>query len=194
MHKSNAGSSLGRVSAVLAVLTVLAPGVAHATHFRYGTIDWHPAGGNKITFHLQNAWRRNGYNTCYHTNNTTVPCTGTGGLPGVGDIIREDIGTTRFDFGDGNSVGSNANNPLYYQVTSIDVTNNWLFGEALDGNKLPAADPNIDHTYATTGNFTAGIDSCCRISAVLAPNEHINNPDVPYRVQTTVSVGSVRCV
>lgn len=46
------------------------------------------------------------------------------------------------------------------------------------------------HLYPGQGNFTARIDSCCRISPLLPPNAHINNPDGTYRVETLVNVGT----
>src|SRR5262249_59568772 len=79
---------------------------------------------------------------------------------------------------------------LYYLVTSIDPTNNWLFGEALDAASLPAIDTTIRHTYAAAGTYTARIDSCCRISPQVPPNAHINNPDLDYKVQTIVRAGA----
>ena len=174
---------------LLSLLTAFAPEQAHATHFRYGTINWLPGSGKTVQFRVKNAWRRNADNCFSVSTNAQIPCTGAGGLPGVNDIIREDTGPTRFFFGDNTSIGSPGNHGLYYKVTSVDVTNNWLFGEALDENKLPTVDTTISHTYANNGTYTAGLDTCCRISASVSPNAHINNPDVSYRVQAIVTVG-----
>lgn len=160
------------------------------THFRYGHLTWKPVGGTTIEFTLQNAWRRNGY-VCRDVTSPTLatkPCSGPSGLPGVGDIILETIGSTRLDPGDGSPpIGSPAG-PLLYLVTSIDPANNWLFGLALDPKSLPSIDTTISHTYAAPGNYTARIDSCCRISGLALPNAHINNPDGTYRVETRVNV------
>src|SRR3990172_1453331 len=160
------------------------------THFRYGHYTWTQAGGNTIEVTLQNAFRRNGYSCRDLVSLGVVPCTGPDGLPGVGDVIAEFIGFTQFDWGDGSpSVGSPIG-PLLYLVTSIDPANNWLFGLALDPASLPAIDASLSHTYAAPGNYTAFTDSCCRISRVAGVNEHINNPDGGYRVETIINVGT----
>src|SRR6185295_7194593 len=62
------------------------------------------------------------------------------------------------------------------------------FGLAIDPAALPTIDTSIRHTYAA-GTWTARIDDCCRISPAVAPNAHINNPDLDYRVETQVVVG-----
>jgi cysteine-rich repeat protein len=181
--------------ATLVASMVLAGGLAHATHFRHGHISWTVVGGNTVEFTVQNSWRRNdnpSFNPCINVATlATTACTGPSGFPAPGDVIREDIGDTVFNFGDGSpTVGSPGNNGLLYLVTSIDPTNNWLFGLALDPTSLPAVDTTIAHTYATPGNFLARIDSCCRVQASQAPNAHINNPELQYRVETTVTVGT----
>src|SRR6185295_16573100 len=107
---------------------------------------------------------------------------------GVGDVIREDIGDTTFFTGDGAEIRVPGQPYLYFKVTSIDPANNWLFTEALDPAALPAVDTTIEHTYPNAGPWTARIDSCCRISATVAPNAHINNPDRNYRVETRVDL------
>ncbi|HEV7732924.1 MAG TPA: putative Ig domain-containing protein [Candidatus Binatia bacterium] len=168
---------------------------AHATHFRHGQISWSVVAGNTVEFTVQNSWRRNdnpSFNPCINVATLgTIPCTGPSGFPAPGNVIREDIGDTVFNFGDGSpTVGSPGGRGLLYLVTSIDPTNNWLFGLALDPANLPAIDTTIAHTYATPGNFLARIDSCCRVQAALAPNAHINNPELAYRVETTVTVGT----
>jgi Putative Ig domain len=169
----------------------LATGPAHATHFRYAHIIWKPVGGNKVEFRIQGAWRRNATPTQDHCVNpatgAVIACTGSDGFAGVNDVIREEIGDTIFFAGDGSTI-SVGGNWLYYLVTSIDPANNWLFGEALDPASLPAVDTTIEHTYPGPGPWTARIDSCCRISAAVAPNAHINNPDREYLVQTTVDL------
>jgi hypothetical protein len=167
---------------------------AEATHFRYSHISWSVVSGSTVEFTVQSSWRRSNtpsFNPCVNpATNTTVPCTGSGGLPAPGDVIREDIGDTRFFFGDSSpSVGSGASGGLFYLVTSIDPVNDWLFGLALDSGSLPVIDTTIEHTYAP-GTYTARIDSCCRISPAAPPNAHINNPDFDYKVQTLVTVAS----
>jgi hypothetical protein len=165
---------------------------AHATHFRYGNITWRPVSGNTVEFVIQAGWRRDddpSFDECVNpaTGNVT-PCTGAGGFPGSNDIIREDIGNTTFFPGDGAEIRVPGHTYLYYKVTSIDATNNWLFGEALDPASLPAVDTTIQYTYASAGPWTARIGSCCRISANDPPNAHINNPDRNYRIETIVNL------
>jgi cysteine-rich repeat protein len=166
---------------------------AYATHFRYTHISWSVVSGTTVEFSIQSSFRRSNtpsFSPCVNpATNTVIPCTGAGGLPAVGDIIREDIGDTRFFFGDGSpSVGSGTSGGLFYLVTSIDPANDWLFARALDTASLPTIDTTIQHTYAP-GTWTARIDDCCRISPLVAPNAHINNPDGDYKVEAVVSVG-----
>jgi hypothetical protein len=193
---------------------VLGSGIAHATHFRYGHITWVPKGSpgsRTVDFTIQGVWRRDAYgnastpalNRCVSATNSPayVPCTGSDGFAAVGDIIHETqaaggagmgpTGTT-FNFGDGSSsfgVTIGGTKALLYLVTSIDPTNNWLFGLALDHTSLPTINTTIEHTYggmATT--IPAKIEDCCRISACVPPNAHLNNPDNGYRVTTTVDL------
>jgi hypothetical protein len=179
------------VPSLIALFIIAAiPTTVQATHFRYGQINWTPGSGNTIKFEIDNAWRRNGYSLCYNTtSNTFIGCTGPGGFPGPGDVISEGVGGTIFNLGDGNTVSS-PTGFLLYLVTSIDPANNWLFATALNPASLPAKDTVITHTYAKTGDYLADIASCCRISALQAPNAHINNPDGNYKIETIVNVGT----
>lgn len=157
---------------------------AHASHFRYGHYTWKSLGANVIEFTVQNALRRDGFACKTPASGATVPCSGVDGLPGVGDVILETIGSTQFNFGDGGPPTP----ILYYRVTSVDPAANWMFAIALD----PAnpARTTITHTYPAAGNYLAFTSSCCRISGLDAPNAHINNPDGGYRVETLVNIGS----
>ena len=166
---------------------------AFATHFRYTHISWDKVSGNTVEFFIQSSFRRSNspsFNPCVNpSTNTVIPCTGPGGLPAVGDVIRESIGDTRFNFGDGSpTVGSPSGGGLFYLVTAIDPANDWLSGRALDTASLPTLDTTIQHTYAP-GTWTARIEDCCRISPQVAPNAHINNPDGDYKVEAVVSIG-----
>jgi hypothetical protein len=167
-------------------------GTAQATHERAASVSWNAAGGNTVEFHVQSAWRRSGYTTCRNPSSptlATMACTGPGGLPGVGDLILEDIGDTRLNFGDGSDVGSpGPGGGLAYAVSAIDVANDWLFAEAVDPSQFPALDETITHTYSSPAARTAFIQSCCRISNTV-PNHHINNPDGWYRIETIVNPG-----
>src|SRR5262245_6719299 len=187
MHTSKRTSRPALGSSTLAALGLRLAPAAQATHFRYTHISWSVVSGTTVAFTVQSSWRRNdtpSFNPCVNpATNTVILCTG-GGLPQPGDIIREDIGDTRLDFGDGSpTVGSGSSGRgLFYLVTSIDPTNNWLFGLALDPTSLPTIDTSIEHTYPSPGTRTAEISSCCRIQANAAPNAHINNPEFDYKV------------
>lgn len=175
---------------IMAVTTVLAiASNASASHFRYGHIFWKQVGNNTVEATVQAAWRRNGY-VCWDASTLTVTaCSSDDGLPGVGDVFLENIGGTTLNWGDG-TIASSPLGRLLFVVTSIDTDNNWLFAEALDATSLPAIDTTLSHTYATPGDYTAFIGSCCRISAISSPNEHINNPDGAYQVQTIINAGT----
>src|SRR5262245_23354691 len=130
-----------RTTFAAAALTalVLAGGTepAFATHFRYSHLSWTVTTGTTVEFTLQSSWRRSNtpsFNPCVNpTTNTVIACSGASGLPAPGDIIREDIGDTRLNFGDGSpTVGSGTSGGLFYLVTSIDPVDNWVFGLALD--------------------------------------------------------------
>jgi len=172
---------------------------AQASHFRYGHITWTTGTtANSVNVTLRGAWRGNGYNNrCINpVSMTAIACTGPGSLAGVGDIIRESIGFSQFNWGDGSARVGSPFGPLLYLVTSIDPVNNWLSGIAVDPTSLPIANPGdsidtvLSHTYNTTGAFTASLASCCRISRVASPNEHINNPDGSYRIETTIDLSA----
>jgi len=184
---------------VLAAITLLTSPAA-ATHFRYGHITWVPRtdiGPRTVDFTVQNVWRRDAYTSgndrCINVATLARQnCTGPGGAAGIGDVIHERQGGTRFDFGDGSplvGVTISGSSALLYVVTSIDSANNWLFGFALDPTSLPAIDTTIAHTYASNGTFTAKIEDCCRISPCTSPNAHLNNPDNGFRVATDVEIG-----
>jgi len=133
-------------------------------------------------------FRRNGYSCLDPTMLTTIPCSGSDGLPGVDDVISETIGGTTLNWGDGSPPVSSPTGQLLYVIREFDPVNNWVAGFALDPASLPALDTTISHTYDEPGDYTAFIDSCCRISEVLLVNEHINNPDGGYRVETRIAV------
>ncbi len=180
------------------LIIFLAAATAQATHFRYGHIAW-TAGTttNSVNVRLLNAWRGNGYNSqCVNlVSMTRTACTGPAGVAGVGDVIFERIGRSRFNWGDGSRVSSPFGS-LLYLVTSIDPVNNWLSGVAVDPTSLPIAnsgdpiDTILNHTYNSAGSFTAYLRSCCRISRVANPNEHINNSNGNYRTETIIDLSA----
>jgi len=167
------------------------PVLAGDTHFRYGHYFWTQVDSDTIEITIQNAWRRDGYSCVDAVTLSSNPCSPGDGLPQIGDIIAEFIGFTQFDWGDGTAPVGSPIGPLLFLVTSIDPDENWLFGLALNPASLPAVDTTLSHTYAAPGDYTAFTDSCCRISAAAGINEHINNPDGGYRMETIINVGAL---
>lgn len=185
------------IVAVLCLWAMFASGmgVAKADHFRYGHISWVPGEGNTIQFTLRNAFRRSfDHNPAYRCMDPATfvftPCSAADGLPAPGDVFRENVGGTVLSTGDGMVIDGPFRGGLFFVVTSIDPTNEWLFASALDPTSLPAIDTVIDHTYDAPGNYVASVGVCCRLSRFSGVNEHINNPDGRYRVETMVNVGS----
>jgi hypothetical protein len=167
--------------AALTLVPLLAS-IAGATHFRYGNYSWTSTGPTTAEFSVANAYRRSA-NPCIDvTTSAVTTCSGSDALPLPGDVIQEDTGGTIFNFGDGTTVGG-PSGPLLYEVTSVDVANDWLFGLALDPTSLPAKDTTISHTYPASGDYTASTSSCCRLSTL------VNAPDGNYIVETIVNVG-----
>ena len=139
----------------------------HASHFRYGHLTWKPNTSVSPTtaeFTLVAAYRWN-----------------SAGSPAVGDIITETLGETKLFFGDGNSTPI-----LAFLVISIDPSNNWFLGVALEPGS--STKTTIDYTYATADNtgtpWLASVFSCCRTFL------EQNNPNEYYRVSTLVELGS----
>lgn len=145
---------------------------AMASYFRYGHMTWRPRTDQPdytAEFTLIMAVKRSLYSG-----------TGPDGLPRVGDVIQESVGGAQLDFGD-----SSATNVLYLEVTDINPNDDWLIGRA---RATPSAPSVILHTYPAATDaggspWVANVDTCCRLS----PPTHINNPDRPYHLETTVS-------
>ena len=185
------------VWAAVAAIGML-PMPAAATHERAALITWAPTTGNSVEFTITGAWRRSAYSTsngrCRNPADTvapvlgSIPCTGAGGFAGVGDVIVESLGGTVFDPGQGSTISSPLG-ALLYVVTAVDPVNDWLFGTALDPTSLPAVDTTIAKTYTSPGTRTAFIQDCCRVSNESGGNQHINNPDGNYRIETRVTAG-----
>lgn len=185
--------------AFLAVAAIgLVPLRAAATHERAALITWAPTTGNSVEFTVTGAWRRSAYSTsngrCRNPNDTvspvlgSIPCTGAGGFAGVGDVIVESLGGTIFDPGQGSTISSPLG-ALLYVVTSVDPVNDWLYGTALDPTSLPAVDTTIAKTYTNSSPRIAFIQDCCRVSNESGGNQHINNPDGNYRIESRVTPG-----
>ncbi len=86
-----------------------------------------------------------------------------GSVPAIGSTV--DV-LFPFDFGDGNF------EEIIVTVTSVNNAEDWFYGIA-----------TLTHTYASSGSYTAGFYSCCRISQLQ------NNHDGDFSVFTTVNVG-----
>lgn len=152
------------------------------SHWRFGHLTWVPRpdlGANTVEFTYKNAWRWNGYTTCYPdgTGASATSCSGTGGRAAPGDIIYEGIGITRLAFGDGSTTPV-----LFYLVTSVNESENWLFATALQPG---TNSPNIIHHYASTGPYTASSFRCCRVGG-------LGNPGSGYGVETVVTLDGNR--
>lgn len=156
-------------------------------HFRFSHINWRPTGTtNQVEFNVLSAFTRAEYPTCIDTGTLgSIPCTGPGGLPGVGNVIRETIanghlisGTggagTELFFGDGTNSGA-----LLYRVDSINLSENSLLAHAIDPSQ---PGEKIRHTYLSAGMFTAELNDFSR-NAV-----EENNFVKGYRVSTIVDL------
>ncbi len=153
------GSALFRKTKYLLFTFLLSASLfntANATHYRFGNISWTYVSGRTVTFHVTQAFRR--------SYASFVP------PPVIGSHITTQSstgGNSFLNFGD----GSNAVIDLI--VTSINLTEDWIYGEF-----------TIDHTYAADGNYDAFFIDCCRLSTLL------NNADQNYRSNTIVTIGA----
>jgi hypothetical protein len=203
MKKDKAtGRTSFRAAALYAAIGVVAlwmlsagAGPAYATHYRGGHLTWVAADGNTVEFTLQAAWRRSGYSTkskrCIDPKKLkNVNCSGADGFADVGDVIKEGIGGTMLDPGDGSGLIGSALGPLLFLVTAVDRDSDWLFGEALDPASLPAVDTTISHTYPSPGTYLAFMRGKGRVGQVKPPNYLVNNPWTTYTLETLVDVGS----
>lgn len=183
----------------LAALAAVLPAPASATHERATLITWAPTTGNSVEFTITGAWRRSAYSTgngrCRDVTDTvapvlrSIPCTGADGFAGVGDVIVESLGGTQFNPGEGSPISSPLG-ALLYRVTAVDPVSDWLYATALDPASLPAIDTTIAKAYSDSSPRTAYIQDCCRVSNDPGANQHINNPDGNYRVETRVTPGT----
>ncbi|MGH9921332.1 MAG: hypothetical protein ACRD38_01120 [Nitrososphaerales archaeon] len=156
-------------------------------HFRFSHINWRTTGTpNQVEFNVLSAFTRSEYPTCIDTGTLgSIPCTGPGGLPGVGNVIRETVanghlisGTgvagTELFFGDGTNSGA-----LLYRVDAINLSENSFLAHAIDPSQ---PSEKIRHSYPSAGIFTAEINDFSR-NAV-----EENNFVQGYRVSTIVDL------
>jgi hypothetical protein len=164
--------------------------------FKGGRVTWKSASTLRIDFSIQGSWRRDVYNSgngqCINPLTLgVVACSGSDGLPDVGDVILENVGGTTFNAGDGTTIGSPLGS-LLYLVTSVDRSANLIYGSALDPAALPAIDVNVTHTYEEAGVYRAFLSGSDRMGAVESTSMHINNAGQAYRLETLVNVGAVK--
>ncbi|KAA0172796.1 hypothetical protein FNF27_05776 [Cafeteria roenbergensis] len=82
------------------VLLLLAAGLARASHFRYGNINWKHTSGMQVEFAFTTGWRRTFFNV------------GLGGKVNTGRLV----------FGDGTSASTS------FTVSSLSMTDDWIVG------------------------------------------------------------------
>ncbi|MBA4148597.1 MAG: cadherin-like domain-containing protein [Verrucomicrobia bacterium] len=110
-----------------------------AAHFRYANMAWKPTSNpGEVEFNFQFGVARN-----------TV---GSGNAQ-IGDVVYVD----NFFFGDG------THTTLYIKVTALDIAENWIVGEMVVS---PQDQVPVRKTYSGPGPFTAGFNSCCRLSSL----------------------------
>jgi hypothetical protein len=156
-------------------LVLASPPEAHATHFRYGLLQWQPTGvvTGEVKFTVRMALRRNTLEYGSFPAGIDI-------FAETGDIITEGQGDTKLAFGDNTITPT-----LRFIVTDFSVAENWLFVEALEPG---TNSPGIPHVYAGNGPYTAQLalsvfqPGCCRLSS----SSLANRPDGTYPVQTTV--------
>lgn len=149
------------LTAAALVVALFLPDPATATHFRFGQINWQPADSGPP--HTVDFSVTLGYRRTFFSGSAGD------GRPQTGDVINVDP----LLFGDSSQTA------LAATVTDYSVDEDWLLAKA-----------TVSHTYGSSQNYVAAIDSGDRASACRAPNAHLNNPDDTYRVETIVDAGS----
>jgi hypothetical protein len=137
-----------------------------ATHFRFGHLTWKSDETTRVTFTFTTAFRR-----------TAFFGSGIDGFVELGDNFRG----PSLCFGDGTCTLS-----INFTVTAVNRRENWVVG--IGG--IQPGEKTIEHRYFAEGEFLVFGYGCCRISPVLPPNAHINNPDEDYRIETKVLLRS----
>src|SRR4051794_10742880 len=144
---------------------------ASASHFRAGQLTWHKTAAQTVDFTFTASFRRDGYSGSAADD-----------YPAVGDVIREDIGDTRLDFGS-SPLGYTARAPvLRFKVTATNPTENYLVGVALDPKDPTHTKPTITHPYPAVSTYTARLESCCTIE------DEQNNAGGNYAVSSRVDL------
>lgn len=148
--------------------SIIALPLAHASHFRYGSISWQQTSpvSLSIQFKVSVSYRypdgTSGIRYFNASNNTVNTA------PKVGDVIYVNTSDQDLYFGDGSSTRIN------FTVTGVDLVKKWLYGEFI-----------TTHTFPGAGNRIAYFESCCTISSL-----DNNQGNTSYRVETIVNVGT----
>ena len=132
----------------------------HDSHFRYGHVSWTQSGppsSRTAIFTVTDGWRRSYPWQCYTTAGAATACHGSDGKAAIGDIIGP--GPT-FSFGDGAAPVT-----LYYVVTAVDLTADWVIGRGI-ATPADAAKQTITHIYPGAGPYLANVDGCCRLTTL----------------------------
>ena len=176
------------------------------SHFRFGHLTWvlnDDSGTSdiEVDFTFVGGFRLDGYGamadsdflsgSCVTPNPGSQPC---GELPKRGDVIEESIapGGTKLNFGDVANHPNPETGTLHFRVFFVDKDRNYFLARALDPTAPNPADPStsttITHGYkfGFEKTYTAHVSACCRIFEAA----HINNPGVPYRIETRVDLGN----
>ena len=130
-------------------------GMEHS-HGRFASLTWAPVEGlvNTVDFTFKIGLRRSNPYPCQrHTGFgwASTSCTGGGGRLGVGDIFNDNLGgSPPLNFGDGTS------NPVRFRVTTVNLAEDWVFGEAVDHF---TGQDKMRHTYGGSGPYISSTRS-----------------------------------
>lgn len=146
-----------RTTSLILMILFLFAGSAAATHYRYGTISWKRIPGAApgtcaVEVTVKQAWRRTFY----------------AGPPVVGSAVATVGLTTTPMYG---APGGVASKTVVVDVTSVNLVDDWFFGEWKDTIYLPS----------DTGHYMISYSGCCRISTLE------NNSDDSFRSESVVT-------
>jgi hypothetical protein len=107
-----------------------------------------------------------------------IACSGGDGFAAPGDVIRENIGDTRLDFGDGSpTIGSPGNGGLFYLVTS-GRSREQLGVRARDRSRGAARNRHVDPAHVRSRHVDGAHRRLLPHLAGRRAERHINNPDL----------------
>lgn len=152
----------------LAALALALTPSAEASHFRYGTLNWHHAGllglplydPLTVEFGGESYWR---------IDSLGGACTGP--LCPLDGCL---------DFGDGTST------PVSVRIGTTNVVDSYYGGAIVDSQGNP-----IRHTYPAQGVYVAQLTWCgssLRVNTIPPTYRHVNNPDGQWSVNTMIDL------